>query len=218
GSMVAVEATEAEVSEHLDAVAGASIAAVNGPASVVVSGVEDAVEAVAEVFREQGRRVSRLRVSHAFHSPLMEPMLDEFREVVAGLSFGEPRVPVVSNVTGRVAEAGELADPEYWVRHVREAVRFDDGVRALVEQGVSRFVELGPDGVLCGMARERAGEDAVLVPLLRKDRDEEGTALAALGRLHATGVTVDWAAVLDGTGARAVDLPTYAFQHQRYWP
>ncbi|RSS81912.1 acyltransferase domain-containing protein, partial [Streptomyces sp. WAC02707] len=170
GSMVAVEATEAEVLAHLEAVAGASIAAVNGPASVVVSGVEDAVEAVAEVFREQGRRTSRLRVSHAFHSPLMEPMLDEFRGVVAGLSFGEPRVPVVSNVTGRVAEAGELADPEYWVRHVREAVRFDDGVRALVEQGVSRFVELGPDGVLCGMARERAGEDAVLVPLLRKDR------------------------------------------------
>ncbi|WP_455432901.1 SDR family NAD(P)-dependent oxidoreductase, partial [Streptomyces rochei] len=218
GSMVAVEATEAEVLEHLDAVAGASIAAVNGPASVVVSGVEDAVEAVAEAFREQGRRTSRLRVSHAFHSPLMEPMLDEFRGVVAGLSFGEPRVPVVSNVTGRVAEAGELAAPGYWVRHVREAVRFDDGVRALVEQGVSRFVELGPDGVLCGMARERAGEDAVLVPLLRKDRDEEGTALAALGRLHVTGVTVDWAAVLAGTGARAVDLPTYAFQHQRYWP
>ncbi|MFI2584790.1 SDR family NAD(P)-dependent oxidoreductase, partial [Streptomyces rochei] len=218
GSMVAVQATEAEVLEHLEAVAGASIAAVNGPASVVVSGVEDAVEAVAEAFREQGRRVSRLRVSHAFHSPLMEPMLDEFRGVVAGLSFGEPRVPVVSNVTGRVAEAGELADPGYWVRHVREAVRFDDGVRALVEQGVSRFVELGPDGVLCGMARERAGEDAVLVPLLRKDRDEEGTALAALGRLHVTGVTVDWSAVLDGTGARAVDLPTYAFQRRRYWP
>ncbi|MFE1107868.1 SDR family NAD(P)-dependent oxidoreductase, partial [Streptomyces rochei] len=218
GSMVAVEATEAEVLEHLGTVAGASIAAVNGPSSVVVSGVEDAVAAVAEVFREQGRRTSRLRVSHAFHSPLMEPMLDEFRGVVAGLSFGEPRVPVVSNVTGRVAEAGELADPGYWVRHVREAVRFDDGVRALVEQGVSRFVELGPDGVLCGMARERAGEDAVLVPVLRKDRDEEGTALAALGRLHVTGVTVDWSAVLDGTGARAVDLPTYAFQHQRYWP
>ncbi|MEU4310165.1 SDR family NAD(P)-dependent oxidoreductase, partial [Streptomyces rochei] len=218
GSMVAVEATEAEVLAHLGTVAGASIAAVNGPSSVVVSGVEEAVAAVAEAFREQGRRTSRLRVSHAFHSPLMEPMLDEFREVVAGLSFGEPRVPVVSNVTGRVAEAGELADPGYWVRHVREAVRFDDGVRALAEQGVSRFVELGPDGVLCGMARERAGEDAVLVPLLRKDRDEEGTALAALGRLHVTGVTVDWAAVLDGTGARAVDLPTYAFQRRRYWP
>ncbi|MBD2819076.1 acyltransferase domain-containing protein [Streptomyces parvulus] len=192
GSMVAVEATEAEVLEHLGTVAGASIAAVNGPASVVVSGAEDAVEAVAEAFRERGRRTSRLRVSHAFHSPLMEPMLDEFRGVVAGLSFGEPWVPVVSNVTGRVAEAGELADPGYWVRHVREAVRFDDGVRALVEQGVSRFVELGPDGVLCGMARERAGEDAVLVPLLRKDREEVTTALAALAELHVSGVAADW--------------------------
>ncbi|MFC7987622.1 SDR family NAD(P)-dependent oxidoreductase, partial [Streptomyces sp. NPDC057336] len=218
GSMVAVEATEAEVLEHLEAVAGASIAAVNGPASVVVSGVEDAVEVVAEAFREQGRRTSRLRVSHAFHSPLMEPMLDEFREVVAGLSFGEPRVPVVSNVTGRVAEAGELADPGYWVRHVREAVRFDDGVRALVEQGVSRFVELGPDGVLCGMARERAGEDAVLVPLLRKDREEVTTALAALAELHVSGVAADWRTVLHGTGGRAVDLPTYAFQHEHFWP
>ncbi|MGW8066882.1 type I polyketide synthase, partial [Streptomyces ziwulingensis] len=218
GAMVAVEATEAEVLEHLVSIEGVSVAAVNGPSSVVVSGVEGAVEAVAEVFRERGRRVSRLRVSHAFHSPLMEPMLDAFRQVVAGLSFGEPRLPVVSNVTGRIALAGELADPEYWVRHVREAVRFDDGVRALTGQGVSRFVELGPDGVLCGMARESAGEDAVLVPLLRKDRDEEGAALAALGRLHTTGASVDWAAVLDGTGARLTDLPTYAFQHERYWP
>ncbi|MGW8067024.1 acyltransferase domain-containing protein, partial [Streptomyces ziwulingensis] len=127
GAMVAVEATEAEVLEHLVSLEGVSVAAVNGPSSVVVSGVEGAVEAVAEVFRERGRRVSRLRVSHAFHSPLMEPMLDAFRETVAGLSFGEPRLPVVSNVTGRIALAGELADPEYWVRHVREAVRFDDG-------------------------------------------------------------------------------------------
>ncbi|MBQ1101296.1 polyketide synthase dehydratase domain-containing protein, partial [Streptomyces sp. b94] len=214
------EATEAEVREQLDAheAEGVSIAAVNGPSSVVVSGVEEAVEVVAEGFRERGRRVSRLRVSHAFHSPLMEPMLAEFREVVEGLSFGEPRLPVVSNVTGRIAEAGELTTPEYWVAHVRQAVRFDDGVRALVQQGVSRFVELGPDGVLCGMARESAGEDAVLVPLLRKDRDEESAALAALGQLHTTGLTADWATVLDGTDARAVDLPTYAFQRQRYWP
>ncbi|MFJ8195266.1 acyltransferase domain-containing protein, partial [Streptomyces sp. NPDC096094] len=218
GSMVAVEATEAEVLEHLEALAGVSVAAVNGPSSVVVSGVEEAVGAVAEVFRERGRRVSRLRVSHAFHSPLMEPMLSTFRQVVESLSYERPRIPVISNVSGALAEPGQVQDPEYWVRHVREAVRFDDGVRALVEQGVSRFVELGPDGVLCGMARERAGEDAVLVPLLHKDRDEESTALTALGQLHVTGLGVDWAAVLDGTGARAVDLPTYAFQHQRYWP
>ncbi|MFE4062016.1 beta-ketoacyl synthase N-terminal-like domain-containing protein, partial [Streptomyces sp. NPDC059096] len=218
GAMMAVEASESEVLPHLETVEDVSVAAVNGPSSVVISGAEKAVEAIAEVFRDQERRVSRLRVSHAFHSPLMEPMLAEFREVAERLSYGEPRLPVVSNVSGRVAEAGELTTAEYWVSHVREAVRFDDGVRALVGQGVSRFVELGPDGVLSGMARASAGEDAVLVPLLRKDRDEQGTALAALGRLHVAGAAVDWAGFFAGTGARAVDLPTYAFQRRRYWP
>ncbi|WP_437113398.1 SDR family NAD(P)-dependent oxidoreductase, partial [Streptomyces griseoviridis] len=220
GAMTAIEATEAEVLPYLESVEGVSVAAVNGPTSVVVSGVEAEVDSVADVFREQGRRVSKLRVSHAFHSSLMEPMLDAFREVVEGLTFSEPRLPVVSNVTGRLAESGELAIPAYWVRHVREAVRFGDGVRALLSEGVSRFVELGPDGVLSGMARASADDaaDAVFVPLLRKDRDERNTALAALGRLHTTGVTVDWAGFFDGAGARAVDLPTYAFQRSRYWP
>ncbi|MGX1798649.1 SDR family NAD(P)-dependent oxidoreductase, partial [Streptomyces albidoflavus] len=218
GAMVAVEASEAEVLPHLESVEGVSVAAVNGPSSVVVSGVEEAVEAVAEVFRGQGRRVSRLRVSHAFHSPLMEPMLDAFHEVLRDLSFAEPRLPVVSNVSGRVAEPGELTTAGYWVRHVREAVRFDDGVRTLAAEGVARFVELGPDGVLSGMARESAGEDAVLVPLLRKDREEVAVALSALAELHVRGVSAGWGAVLDGTGGRAVDLPTYAFQHEHYWP
>ncbi|MFE0223718.1 SDR family NAD(P)-dependent oxidoreductase, partial [Streptomyces albidoflavus] len=214
GAMAAVEATCAEVLPHLTG--DLSIAAVNGPSSVVVSGSEASVESVAEVFRELGRRVSRLRVSHAFHSPLMEPMLHAFREVVEGLSFAAPRIPLVSNITGTLAEPGQVDEPEYWVTHVREAVRFDDGVRALVEEGVTRFVELGPDGVLSGMARESAGEDAVLVPLLRKDREETGSALSALGRLHTVGVDVDWSGFL--VGARPVDLPTYAFQKQRYWP
>ncbi|MBT3161461.1 SDR family NAD(P)-dependent oxidoreductase, partial [Streptomyces sp. G11C] len=218
GAMVALEASEAEVLPRLESVEGVSVAAVNGPSSVVVSGAENAVEAVAEVFREQGRRVSRLRVSHAFHSPLMQPMLTDFREVLAGLSYAEPSLPVASNVSGRIAESGELTTPDYWVRHVRKAVRFDDGVRALAAEGVARFVELGPDGVLSGMARESAGEDAVLLPLLRKDREEVAVALAALAELHVRGVSADWGTVLDGTGGRAVDLPTYAFQHEHYWP
>ncbi|MYS30051.1 hypothetical protein GTW38_24655, partial [Streptomyces sp. SID7804] len=126
-----------------------------------------------------------------------------FRAVVDGLSFSEPKVPVVSNVTGRIAAAGDLTTPDYWVTHVREAVRFADGVGALAGQGVTRFVELGPDGVLSGMARESAGDDALLVPLLRKDREEETAVVAALARLHVAGARVDWAAYFAGTGARA---------------
>ena len=157
GAMVAVEATEDEVQPLLAGDVG--VAAVNGPASVVVSGAEAGVEAVASHFEGVGRRVSRLRVSHAFHSPLMEPMLDDFRAVVGGLAWSEPVVPVVSNVTGAVAGPGLLSDPEYWVGHVREAVRFADGVRALRALGVSRFVECGPDAVLTGLARQILDHD-----------------------------------------------------------
>ncbi|MEV4921232.1 polyketide synthase dehydratase domain-containing protein, partial [Streptomyces tirandamycinicus] len=197
---------------------GVVVAAVNGPSSVVVSGVEEAVLAVAARFEGEGRRVSRLRVSHAFHSPLMEPMLDDFRAVVTGLSLGTPRIPVVSNLTGAVASPEDIASAEYWVRHVREAVRFSDGIRALRAEGVTRFLELGPDGVLSAMAAESLPDgEAVLVPLLRKGRSEEAAVVDAVARVHTDGGRVDWAAYFTGTGARRVDLPTYAFQHRRYW-
>ncbi|MEU6777547.1 acyltransferase domain-containing protein, partial [Streptomyces sp. NPDC046759] len=217
GAMVAVEASEDEVAGLLAGCGGrVGVAAVNGPVSVVVSGDGDAVEALAGELSGRGRRVKRLAVSHAFHSPRMEPMLAEFRAVAEGLSYLVPRVPVVSNVTGRVAGAGEICVPEYWVRHVREAVRFADGVRGLVAQGVSVFVELGPDGVLTGPGSQVAG-DAVFVPALRGGRPEEQTLLSALGRAWVHGVDVDWKAVFTGTGATRVDLPTYAFQRHRYW-
>ncbi|MFD0381477.1 acyltransferase domain-containing protein [Streptomyces stramineus] len=216
GAMVAVQATEEEVFPYL--AGDVSIAAVNGPSSVVVSGAEDAVEAIRTRFEGEGRKTSRLRVSHAFHSPLMEPMLDGFREVVAGLSFGVPSIPIVSNVTGESANAEQLCSAEYWVRHVREAVRFADGVRTLREQGVTAFLELGPDGALSALAVESAGDEAVLAPVLRKGRAEEPSLLAGLARLHVHGVPVDWAAVFAGSGARRVDLPTYAFQRERFWP
>ncbi|MFH8447541.1 SDR family NAD(P)-dependent oxidoreductase, partial [Streptomyces sp. NPDC018026] len=218
GAMLAVEATEDEVVPVLPE--GVGIAAVNGPTSVVVSGTETGVETVGEHFAGLGRRVSRLRVSHAFHSPLMEPMLDEFRTVVASLSYAEPTVPVVSNVSGAVAGVGELTDPGYWVRHVREPVRFADGVGALRELGVVRFVECGPDPVLTGLARQILDADAdevVFAPVLRKDRAEDVTAVTALGQVFASGGTVDWAAFYAGRGAGRVDLPTYAFQRERYW-
>ncbi|MGW1402896.1 SDR family NAD(P)-dependent oxidoreductase [Streptomyces sp. NPDC002405] len=214
GAMVAVEAAEDEVLPLLGE--GVAVAAVNGPTSVVVSGEERATLAVAGQLAERGRRTSRLRVSHAFHSPLMDPMLEEFRAVAETLSYDEPRIPVVSNLTGTVAADGQLTDPEYWVRHVREAVRFADGVRALAEAGADLLLELGPDGVLAALAQQSA--TAVTIPFLRKGRPEEHSAVTALARLHTAGVTVDWRAFHDGTGARTAELPTYAFQHERYWP
>ncbi|MFF4355193.1 SDR family NAD(P)-dependent oxidoreductase, partial [Streptomyces sp. NPDC001530] len=212
GGMVAVQATEDEVRPLL--VEGVDIAAVNGPTSLVISGAEDAVLKVSEQLAGLGRKTKRLAVSHAFHSSLMEPMLAEFRAVAEELTYGEPSIPVVSNVTGELA--GELGSPEYWVRHVREAVRFADGIRTLVDQGVSTFIELGPDGVLTGMA-ELTVEDAVLVPALRRDRSEPEALVSALGRLHVAGAVVDWPAFFAGSGAQRVDLPTYAFQRQRFW-
>ncbi|MFC6500292.1 type I polyketide synthase [Streptomyces plicatus] len=226
GAMVAVRATEEEAAARLTG--GLSLAAVNGPESVVLSGEESEVLSVAAAFAAEGRKTQRLSVSHAFHSALMEPMLAEFRRVAETLEYAEPRVPVVSNVTGTVAEPGRLTDPEYWVRHVRATVRFADGVRALAEAGADAYLEIGPDGVLTGLAArvlddatDADGGDAArspLVPALRKDRDEERALLTALARLHTAGVGVDWAAWFHGTGARRTELPTYAWQHQHYWP
>ncbi|WP_398911753.1 type I polyketide synthase [Streptomyces sp. CEV 2-1] len=214
GSMVAVEAAEAEVLPLLSGEVG--IAAVNGPRSVVVSGVESAVADLVGKFAGEGRRTSVLRVSHAFHSPLMEPMLAEFGAVVAGLSFGAASIPVVSGVSGDLAEGWGSA--EYWVRHVREAVRFADAVSFVVSRGVTSFVEVGPDGVLSGMAQQSARSDSALfVSLVRKGRPEVAAAVGALGQLHVAGVSVDWARFFEGSGARRVDLPTYAFQRERFW-
>ncbi|WP_151481141.1 type I polyketide synthase [Streptomyces albicerus] len=221
GAMVAVQASEDEVRAALTGhEEAASVAAVNGPDSVVISGVEDVVTEVAAALAADGRKTTRLRVSHAFHSPLMDPMLDEFRAVAESVAYEPARIAVVSNVTGSVAEPGELERPEYWVRHVRDAVRFADGVAAAVKAGAEALVEAGPDGVLSAMAGETLTEENVTaIPLARKGRSEKRAAAEALARLHVLGVPVDWSAYLDAVGAagRPVDLPSYAFDHQRYW-
>ncbi|MFI6457763.1 SDR family NAD(P)-dependent oxidoreductase [Streptosporangium amethystogenes] len=226
GAMVAVAASEEEVAELLvGREKEVSVAAVNGPTSVVVAGAEQPVLEVAAALEERGVRTRRLRVSHAFHSPLMEPMLEDFRALARTLTYSPPEIPVVSNVTGESATAEQLCSPDYWVDQVRQAVRFADGVRTLHRQGVQAYLELGPDGVLTAMAADTLAaesdadaqeSDAVLVPVLRKDRDERIASMTALAELHVHGVAVDWQAVLPG--ARRVDLPTYAFQHQRFWP
>ncbi|MCS7483120.1 type I polyketide synthase [Umezawaea endophytica] len=215
GAMLAVAASEDDVLPLLVGFEGeVSVAAVNGPSSVVVSGALAAVERIADEVADRGWKHRRLAVSHAFHSPLMDPMLADFEAALAPLSFHEPLIPVVSNVTGEVATAEVLCTAAYWVEHVREPVRFADGVAAM---DVDVVLELGPDGVLSAMVAEVVPGLAV-VPILRKDRDEEQAAMTALASLHTRGVRVDWEGFFADTGAELVDLPTYAFQHQRYWP
>ncbi|WP_244951191.1 acyltransferase domain-containing protein, partial [Streptomyces sporangiiformans] len=218
GAMLAIGADEATVAPYLEGrESQVSLAAVNGPSSVVIAGDADVVAELGARFAELDCKTKQLRVSHAFHSPHMDAMLDDFRRIAESLTYEQPSIPVVSNVTGQ-AEA-DVASADYWVRHVRAAVRFGDGVRWLEDQGVSVFLELGPDGVLSGMAQESLTGDAQLITALRKDRPEPEALVTALGRLHAAGVTPDWQPFFTGTGtgARRVILPTYPFQRRHYW-
>lgn len=218
GGMVAVQADEEEVVQSLSSYTDRlSVAALNGPRSVVVSGDLAALDEWLPQWAEKGRKTTRLRVSHAFHSHRMEPMLAEFRRVAEQLTYHEPRIAIVSNVSGKI-ESDELTDPGYWVEHVRRAVRFVDGIRVLHGEGVRQFLELGPDAVLTALGRLTLDEDdAVFAPALRA-RTSEATSFAGfLGAAHVAGVPVDWSAVYAGSGARRVPLPTYAFQRERYW-
>ncbi|KPI20812.1 6-deoxyerythronolide-B synthase, partial [Actinobacteria bacterium OK074] len=225
GAMAAVAATEEEVAAALPGLPETvAVAAVNGPRSVVVSGDEEPVLALAAGFRARGRRTARLRVGHAFHSHRMEGMLEEFRRTAKALHYRAPALPVVSDLTGAPAGDGELGTADYWAEHARRPVRFLDVVRQARALGATRFVELGPDGVLTAMAGDILAEEApgpapatVLAPLLRAGRPEAVTLLTALGRLHTDGAAVDWRAVFEGLAPRTVELPTYAFQRRRHW-
>ncbi|GAA2691285.1 polyketide synthase 12 [Actinosynnema pretiosum] len=214
GAMVAVEAAEDEVVPLLGD--GVSLAAVNGPTSVVLSGDEEAVTAVAARLARRGRRTRRLAVSHAFHSHRVDPALADFRAVAEKLACSAPAIPVVSTLTGRPVTPDELRSPDYWVRHARGAVRFLDAVRALGDAGARTFLELGPEGVLTAAGADCL-PDAVFAATLRADVPEARAVLAGVAGLHVRGATVDWGALFAGTGARRVGLPTYAFQHEDHW-
>lgn len=215
GAMFAVQAREDEVAPMLGH--DVSIAAVNGPASVVISGAHDAVSAIADRLRGQGRRVHRLAVSHAFHSALMEPMIAEFTAVAAELSVGLPTIPVISNVTGQLV-ADDFASADYWARHIRAVVRFGDSVRSAHCAGASRFIEVGPGGGLTSLIEASlADAQIVSVPTLRKDRPEPVSVITAAAQGFVSGMGLDWASVFSGYRPKRVELPTYAFQHQKFW-
>ncbi|WP_338492375.1 SDR family NAD(P)-dependent oxidoreductase [Streptomyces sp. SJL17-4] len=213
GAMLAVQASQDEVRPFLEGREHeVSIAAVNGPLAVVVSGDVEAVEQVAEAFAATGRKTRRLVVSHAFHSHRMDGMLDAFAAVTAGIEYAEPRIAMVSTVTGGPVEV----TADYWVRQVRREVRMSDGLAALHGLGMRTFLELGPDGVLSALGQDCLDDTALaFVPVLRRGRSEHRTLAAALGALHVRGRGPDWDAVF-GPGPTPA-LPTYAFQRERYW-
>ncbi|HEX2315832.1 MAG TPA: type I polyketide synthase [Thermomonospora sp.] len=217
GAMVSIQAAEQDVAASLEG--RVAIAAVNGPAATVISGDEEAVLQIAQDWKARGHRTRRLTVSHAFHSPHMDAMLGEFADVAEGLTYHQPTIPIVSNLTGTLA-GPDIATPGYWVRHVRETVRFHDGVRTLHEEGVTAYLELGPDATLVTLAHAGLPESSaapVLAPATRSRRPEPRVFLTALARLHVHGIGVDWPAVLGGEPSGHVDLPTYPFQRRRLW-
>ncbi|SEL47260.1 type I polyketide synthase [Rhodococcus maanshanensis] len=211
GAMIAVRARAEDVLARIDD--RVDLAAVNGAESVVLAGGERDLDAIASELSAAGMKTTSLRVERAFHSTLMDPILDEFTAVVSRLAAQPPGVPVVSNVTGRVATADELTSPDYWTRHIRQSVRFHDGIRALDELGVTRLVEVGPGAALTALAAEVVPNAIATLP---GRGDEAHGIIAAVAAAYVQGVPIDWDRVLPGR--RRVDLPTYAFQRRSFWP
>jgi acyl transferase domain-containing protein/thioesterase domain-containing protein len=221
GAMLAIEATEIEA---VEAIAGQeavlSIAAINGPTSTVLSGALEAIEQAQADWREKGRKTKRLTVSHAFHSPLMEPMLADFEEVARGLDYQAPRIPIISNLSGEPLSPDQATDPAYWVAHVREPVRFSSAIATLRDQGATAYIELGPDPVLSAMAQEcleGADPQPAFASTLRQGHAEGQALLGALATAHVGGVEVDWRALFARAAPKLVPTPTYPFQRKRYW-
>lgn len=222
GEMLAVMGTAAQVEPILqkengsrDRAARVEIAAFNGPLNVVLAGAREGVRAVARQLESQGLRSRALTVSHAFHSPLMEPMLAEFAATARTVTYAAPQLPVVSNITGELA-AADIATPDYWVRHVRQPVQFTASIATLKQVGVTCFVELGPKPTLLGLAKECL-DSGVYLPSLRQERPDREQLLASLAALYGQGFPIRWQQLYHGQRRRKVPLPTYPFQRERYW-
>ncbi|APE34761.1 hypothetical protein BOX37_13310 [Nocardia mangyaensis] len=217
GGIGAVEGMGAGAVSQLGSV---SLAAINAPVAVVFSGDGAAIAVLEARFSAEGVKTNRLSVSHAFHSVLMEPMLAEYEQVARSVAYQAPRIRVCSTVSGVVADE-ELLTPAYWVRQVRDTVRFAPAVGCLVDSGVRRFVELGPDAVLTAMTHQTLTDEAssrlLLAAAGRRTGDEAENFVSSLASVHSAGVAVDWAPLVPVQPSTRISLPTYAFQHKRYW-
>ena len=218
GEMVALLANEEQA---LIAIAPystyVSIAAINAPQSVVISGQREAINAVCAAVEAQGIKTKKLNVSHAFHSPLMEPMVAEFERVARQVNFFLPQIKLLSNVTGTLA-TDEIATPQYWCRHITNPVRFAASMECIQQQGIEVFIEIGPKPILLGMSRQCLLEHQGLwLPSLRPERGDWQELLSSLAQLYLNGVAIDWVGFEGDFTRRRISLPTYPFQRQRYW-
>ncbi len=216
GTMIAINTTETEaqaaIHGHEHHIA---IAAINGPNSIVLSGDTTTLHHIAHQFRTQGHRTHQLPVSHAFHSPLMNPILTQFHHIASTLTYHQPHTPIISTLTGTLV-TDEITNPDYWVDHITQPVRFHDAIQQLTQLGTTTFLEIGPDAVLTPMVQEFVPDTVRAIPIMRRSVPEQRGVLLALGELHARGVDVDWSTV-HGSAGKRVDLPTYPFQRERYW-
>jgi amino acid adenylation domain-containing protein/thioester reductase-like protein len=225
GAMAVLFTTEEKVTDLLPGYAGrVDLAAINGPQNVVISGQAGAVQQIIETLAGQGIEARPLTVSHAFHSPLMEPMLAEFERIAAGVTFRPPQIPLVANVTGRFWPAGQVPDAAYWRDHVRRAVRFSAGIEAMLAEGANNFLEVGPQPHLLGMGRrclegqpQPTGSPPLWLPSLRQNRQPWAVMLDSLAALYRAGLNPDWAGFDAPYRRRKISLPTYPFDRQRYW-
>ncbi|VXD21207.1 polyketide synthase type 1 [Planktothrix serta PCC 8927] len=218
GEMVSVLATESQIKKLITPYdSQVNIAAINGPESVVISGLGEAIQAICSRLTEMGIKTKPLQVSHAFHSPLMEPMLAEFEIAAKEVTYSQPQIPLISNVTGQLATK-EITTPEYWVNHVRQPVRFSDGMQTLYRAGYKLFLEVGAKPILLGMGRQCLPEnEGIWLPTLRPPQEDWQQILSSLGQLYIQGVAIDWSGFERDYSRRQVALPTYPFQRQRYW-
>jgi len=221
GAMVSVMANKSRIEQVIEPVSReVSIAAINGPESVVISGKRETLQQITQQLVAEGIKTRQLTVSHAFHSPLMEPMLGQFRRVANTITYQRPQLNLISNVTGRRVYE-EIATPDYWVRHVQEAVRFADGVKVLHEQNVNFMIEIGPKPTLLGMVELQGSENSssapMMMPSLRENRSDWQQMLESLSQLYVHGVEIDWIGFDKDYVRHKVVLPTYTWQRQRYW-
>ncbi|WP_173390861.1 type I polyketide synthase [Actinomadura litoris] len=215
GAMISIQAPADTLAATLNQHPTATIAAINSPTTTVISGDTDTVTTIARQWNNQGHRTKKLHVHHAFHSPHMDPILNEFHQTAQTITYHPPTIPIVSNLTGRIADPADLTTPHYWTRHIRDTVHFHQGVVTLEAEGVTTAIELGPDAVLTPMAEQVLSTPGACVPALRRDQPGPRSLVHAVASAFARGVAVDWDAVFAGAGR--VDLPTYPFQRRRYW-